>query len=111
MSPSMQSVGPFDPRPSTTRKAWPQAERAGQITVRGVGRSPVVCGGFMRSERAKRFRKHGRCLQLPKPSTVGRMILAGERCDCSLYRAKLTGRNRTVTESEIDGEIAAARSR
>jgi diguanylate cyclase len=31
-----------------------------------------------------------------------------ERCDRALYQAKRLGRNRTVAESEIDGEIAAA---
>lgn len=33
-----------------------------------------------------------------------------ERCDRALYQAKRLGRNRTVTENEIDGEIATAKS-
>lgn len=33
-----------------------------------------------------------------------------ERCDRALYQAKRLGRNRTVTEDEIDGEIATAKS-
>ena len=31
-----------------------------------------------------------------------------ERCDRGLYQAKRLGRNRTVTENELDGEVAAA---
>lgn len=31
-----------------------------------------------------------------------------ERCDCALYQAKRLGRNRTITENDINGETAAA---
>jgi len=31
-----------------------------------------------------------------------------ERCDRALYQAKRSGRNRTIKESEIEGEIAVA---
>lgn len=33
-----------------------------------------------------------------------------KRCDRALYQAKRLGRNRTVTENDIDGEIATAKS-